>query len=142
MSRVISLRLPDETAERLQRSARQAGRSVNEMGVLSIEEWLRQNEFAGIEFRSFGGQRHACLKGALQVWQLIMVAQSYGMSPERTAEHFGWSVERVLPGFHYYEAYPDEINQALEDNDAMTPERMKRLLPTLHVFEVPGDVES
>src|SRR5438045_1056480 len=95
MSQVVSLRLPDETAERLKLSARRAGRSINETAARSLEEWLRQEEFADIEFRSFGGERYACLKGALPVWQLIMVAKDYGMDAGKTASHFRWPVHRV-----------------------------------------------
>lgn len=136
MSQVVSLRLPDETAERLKQAARRAGRSVNEWGVLSIEEWLRQNEFADIEFRSFNGERHACIKGALQIWKLIMVAQGYEMDAEKTAAHFNWPVSRVKAGFHYYEAYMEEVDRVIEDNHSMTYEKLKRLLPNLELIEL------
>ena len=136
MSQVISLRLSDETAERLKTSARRSGKSLNEMGALSIEEWLRQNEFADIEFRSFGGERQACLKGALPLWQLILVAQGLGMDPGKTAEHFGWPVHRVRAAFHYYEAYPEEIDQAITDNRAVDFEQLRRLLPQAERFDV------
>ncbi len=65
MSKVISLRLSDDTAARLQAAARRAGRSVSELGACSIEESLRHLEFADIEFRGTGGERHVCLHGAL-----------------------------------------------------------------------------
>ena len=52
MSQVVSLRLPDETAERLKLTARRSGRTLNEAATRSIEEWLRQEEFADIEFRN------------------------------------------------------------------------------------------
>lgn len=139
MSRVVTLRLPDETAARLQACARRAGRSVSEIGARSLEEWLRQNEFADIEFRDFGAERHACLKGALPVWQLIMVARGYDMDPERTAAHFRWPVHRLQAGFNYYEAYPEEIDRAVAENDAMGYEQLKRLLPQIELFVVPPD---
>jgi|SRR5579872_1336782 len=85
MSQVVSLRLPDKTAVRLKAIARRSGRSFNDAASMSIEEWLRQEEFADIEFRSFNGERHACLKGALPIWQLIMVAVDYNMDVEQTA---------------------------------------------------------
>jgi hypothetical protein len=142
MSQVISFRLPDETANRFKESARKAGRSVNELGAISLEEWLRQNEFAGIEFRTFNGERHACIKGALQVWQFIMVAQDYEMDVEKTAAHFQWSVHKALPGFNYYEVYSEEIDRAIEENDSWTYEKMKRILPNLGLIEVNLDDES
>ena len=134
MSRVVSLRLADQTAERLLRTARKTGRSVNEMGARSIEEWLRQNELAGIEFRSFSGERHACIKGALPVWQLVLVARHYDMDVRKTAAHFGWPPGKVQAGFTYYQAYPAEINQALADNEAMNAPQLRRLLPGLEVL--------
>jgi len=140
MSQVISLRLPDETAERLRVSARRTGRTLNEAASRSIEEWLRQEEFADIEFRSFQGERHACIKGALPVWQLIMVAKDYGMDAEKTAAHFHWPIHRVKAGFHYYEAYPEEIDLAIADNNAMTFDKLKRLLPQLEAISVPQSV--
>ncbi len=137
MPQVISLRVPDATAERLRTAARRAGRSLNEWGALSLEEWLRQNEFADVEFRSAGGEREACLKGALPVWQIVQVARSYGLDPERTARHFGWPVRRIRAVLNYYEAFPAEIDRAIEDSHAMTETALKRLLPQTEVLAVP-----
>jgi uncharacterized protein (DUF433 family) len=138
MPQVISLRLPDATAERLRTAARRAGRTLNEWGALSLEEWLRQNEFADIEFRSAGGERQACLKGALPVWQVVQVARSYGLDPERTAGHFGWPARRIRAALNYYEAFPAEIDQPIEDGHAMTETALKRLLPQMEVLAVPA----
>jgi hypothetical protein len=140
MSQVVSLRLPDETAERLKVTARRTGRTVSEAASRSIEEWLRQEEFADIEFRNFNGERHACLKGALPVWQLILVARDYGMDADKTAAHFRFPLHRVKAGFHYYEAYPQEIDQAIADNDAMAFDKLKRLLPQLEAIAIPQSV--
>ncbi len=140
MSQVVSLRLPDETAARLKLSARREGRTVNETASRSIEEWLRQEDFADIEFRSFNGKRHACLKKALPVWQVIMIARDHAMDAAMTAEYFCWPVARVLPAFHYYEAYPDEIDTAIADNEAMTFDALKRTLPQLEAIKIPQSV--
>ena len=58
MSRVVTLRLPDEAVEAVRELARRERRSVNEIGTRIVEEWLRQQRFAHIEFRSFNGERH------------------------------------------------------------------------------------
>jgi len=142
MSTVVTLRLPDATAERLQAWARRSGRSVSELGARSIEEWLRQHEFADIEFRAFGEQRQACLKGALPIWQVILVAQAYDLDVERTAAHFGWPARRVQAAFNYYDGFPDEIVQVLADNRAATFEQLRRRLPGLEQFTVPADSRS
>jgi hypothetical protein len=140
MSQIVSLRLPDTTAERLRVTARRAGRTLNDAAARSIEEWLRQEEFAEIEFRGINGERHACLKGALPLWQLIMVAKDYGMDADRTAAHFRFSLTRVRAAFNYYEAYPLEIDEAISDNNAMTFDKLKRILPQLEGISVPKSV--
>ncbi len=140
MSPVVSLRLPDETAERLKLTARRTGRSVNEAAARSIEEWLRQEDFADIEFRSIQGERTVCLKAGLPLWQLILVARDYGMDVDKAAAHFRFPSHRVKAAFHYYEAFPQEIDQKIADNDAMTYDRLKRLLPHLEAIPVPPDV--
>lgn len=137
MSQVVSLRLPDETAERLKVNARRTGRTLNEAASRSLEEWLRQEEFADIEFRNFNGERHACLKGALPIWQLIMVAKDYGMDADKTAAHFRFPLQRVKAAYHYYEAYPREVDQAIADNNTVTFDTLKRLLPQLEAIAIP-----
>ena len=79
MSQVVTLRLPDTAAEEVRRIARNERRSVSDVGARMVEEWLRQNQFAHIEFRAFNAERHACIKERLQVWQVILVAKGYGM---------------------------------------------------------------
>src|SRR4051794_34443697 len=84
MSQVITLRLPDGSAEAMRQIAQREKRSLNDIGVRIVEEWLRQNRFAHIEFRPFQGERHACVKDRLQVWQVILVARGYGMAVGET----------------------------------------------------------
>ena len=128
MSQSVSLRLPDETAEWLRLTARRAGRSVNEVGAQLLEESRRMSEFAEIEFRS--------LKGQLQVWQVIEVAQGYGRDAEATAAHFGWPAWKVQAAFHYYEAYPEEIDLAIQENQSLDYETLKRRLPQMGLTEL------
>src|SRR5207237_4814729 len=103
--------------EAIRQLAQREKRSVNEIGARIVDEWLRQNRFAHIEFRSFGGERHACIKDRLQVWQVIMVARGYEMDAGRTAEHLGLRPEQVQAALNYYRAYPEEIDQALRENE-------------------------
>ncbi|MCC7367203.1 MAG: ribbon-helix-helix protein, CopG family [Chloroflexi bacterium] len=136
MSKVVTLRLPEATAERLKKVARRAGRSVSETGARSIEEWLRQQEFADIEFREFQGQRLACLKGSIRLWKLIMAAQDYDLDPARTAEHLQLPVHRVQAALNYYAAYPEEIDRMIAENDAVTFEDLQRVLPSIRLTTI------
>jgi hypothetical protein len=102
-------------------------------------EWLRQKEFVDIEFRGLAGERHACLRGALPVWEVVMVAEGYGMDADRTATHFGWPVHRIQAAFNYYEAYPEEVEQAITENRSVTYDQLKRLLPTIERITVDSE---
>ena len=55
----------------------------------------------------------------------------------RRAEHFGWPVRRIRAALNYYEAYPAEIDQAIEDSHAMTETALRRLLPQMETLTVP-----
>jgi hypothetical protein len=142
MSKVVTLRLPDETATRLEALARKAGRSVSETGARFIEESLRLNEFAEIEFRSFNGERHACVKGAMQIWQLVMVAQGWDLDVEKTAKYFPIPAHRIQAAFNYYRVYPEEIDQVIAENDAWTYDRIKQVLPQIERFTVELDPDD
>lgn len=136
MSQTVTMRLPDTTAEWLKSSARRAGRSVSELGATLFEEARRISEFAEIEFRTFGGERQACLTGGLRLWKVIMVAQEYGMEAEKTAAHFDMPIWRAQAALHYYEAFPQEIDAAIADVRSQSFDTLKRQLPQLERQEV------
>ena len=144
MSQTVTMRLPNETAEWLKASARRAGRSVSELGASLFEEARRINNFAEIEFRTFGGERQACLTGGLRLWKVIMVAQGYGMDPERTSLHFDLPVWKIQAAKNYYEAFPREIDAAIADVRTQSFDTLKRKLPQLerHEVVVAKDAES
>jgi uncharacterized protein (DUF433 family) len=135
MSQILTLRLPDADAEAVRQLARREKRSINEIGTRIVDEWLRQERFEHIEFRSFNGERLACVTGRLQVWQVIMVARGYEMDVLRTAGHLHLKPQQVRAAFNYYASYPDEIDQALLEND-LSFEQLKEMLPGLELFEV------
>ena len=69
MSQPVTVRLPEPTWDELRQIAKRERRSVSEVGARFITEGLREGRFPFIEFRSFNGERHACIKGGPQVWQ-------------------------------------------------------------------------
>ena len=135
MSQVLSVRLADEAAEEVKRIARRERRSASEVTGRAVEEWLRMERFPLIEFRSLSGDRQACLKGRLPVWQVLLVGKAHGMEVDKTAAHLQLKVEQVRSAFDYYAAFPEEIDGLLEDN-RQGPERLKRFFPNLEVFTV------
>jgi uncharacterized protein (DUF433 family) len=139
MSQVLSLRIPDRMAERLDRFARRLGNGMTrtKAGMLLLEEALREVEFAFIEYRDSPIGRQPYMKGSgLAIWEVIMIARHYDFDAERMARDYPYPVDNIKAAFHYYEAYREEIDQAIEDNN-IGYEAMKQLLPGIRLFEVP-----
>ncbi len=136
MSQTLTLNLPDETANWLATAARQTGRSIHEVSAAALEEARRVDSFAGIEFRTFNGERFACVKGHLQAGQVIAVAQEKALDAAETAAPFGWDLTRAQAALNYYKAFPQEIDSAIAANDALDETALQALLPNLPVVEV------
>jgi hypothetical protein len=138
MSQILSLRVPDEMIERIDRLARRFGNGMTrtKASVMLLEESLREAEFSGIEYRNSPIGRQPYLKGSgLAIWEVIMIAKRYEMDAVRVAQDYPYPIENFKAALHFYEAYTDEIDQAIEDND-MGYEAIKRLLPNARLFEV------
>jgi len=102
-----------------------------------VEEGLRRSEFAFIDFRDSAAGRQACIQGSsLAVWEVISLLQSYKDDLAAVAKHLEWAKAKVQAAVNYAEAYPDEINQALEENRAMDFTALKRMLPQIAEFTV------
>lgn len=137
MSKVVSARLQDGTFQRLSRVARILDKTPSDTVATLVEESLREMEFALIEFRSSPLGRQAFMQGSsLAVWEVIEISQQYQMDEEKVAEHFERPPEWVKAAFNYAEAYPEEIDFAIQDSQAVTLTDLKRLLPNLEVFSV------
>jgi hypothetical protein len=141
-SHVLSIRLKFQQLSRLQRFARQLGRTASEAGALLVEEGLRRSEFACVDFRSTLTGRNAYITGTrLAVWQVISLSRDYSGDIKKVATHLEWSESLVQAAFNYAAAFPEEINHAIADNDSYDFETISRLLPqsNLHVAEATSE---
>jgi hypothetical protein len=137
MSQVLSIRLRQPQAERLGRLARSLGRSPGETGALLLEEALRMSEFAFIEFRNSAVGRQAYIQGSsLAVWEVIMLLRAYRGDIARVAAHLQWPVHRVQAAVNYADAFPNDINAAIEDNESYDAQKVSRMLPQTRVITV------
>jgi len=144
MSQTVSLRLPDELVSRIDRFARMLGNGTTRTraSVILLDEALREEDFAGIEFRNTSVGRQPFVKQTgIAVWEFIMVAQGFDLDAERTADYLQCPVGNVKIALNYYDSYRKEIDQALQDNN-LGEERLKRLFPNLQVFSFPGQDEE
>ena len=135
-STVVSLRLPHDSAQRLRTVARRHGWTASEAGARLVEEGLRRQEFAFIDFRDSHAGRQACIQAStLAVWEVILLLRSHQGNLSHVAEHLRWPEVKVRAAVLYAAAYPEEISAALEESHPPL-EALQRLLPQLQVFTV------
>jgi hypothetical protein len=129
-STVISMRLPVDSGNRLKRMANRYGWTPSDASARLVEEGLRRSEFAFIDFRDSAAGRQACLQGSsLAVWEVMLLVRSYKHDLTAIAKHLRWPVSKVQTAVNYAQAFPDEIDQALTDYDAVDFVALKRMLP-------------
>jgi len=136
---VVSMRLPAESGRRLKRMASRNGWTASDASARLVEEGLRRSEFAFIDFRDSAAGRQATLQGStLAVWEVVMLVRSYGGDAGATAGHLDWAEAKVRAAMNYAEAFPAEIDAALEENQASGFEALKRMLPQAEEFVAPA----
>ncbi len=95
------------------------------------------SEFAFIDFRDSPAGRQAYVQGSsLTVWEIALLARSYGGDPAKVAKHLEWPAVKVQAALNYAEAFPREIGDAVAENDAVDFTALKRLVPQAVEFVV------
>ena len=139
-SAVVSLRVSAEQAERLQRKARQIGRTPSETGAILLDESLRRDEFSFIDFRESAVGRQAYIQGSrLAVWQVVSLVRRYAGDVHKACGHLEWPAVKVQAALGYAKAFPDEIETAIQDAKACTFDRISRILPQAEELMVPAE---
>lgn len=93
------------------------------------EEAIRTRRFPGIGFRGAEHSRRAWVIGTgLDVWELVELHKGKGR--ERLLAEHNVSERQLDLALSYYETYPREIEEALEEN-ARSPEEWYGLSPSI-----------
>lgn len=117
------------------RKAKQLGRSPSETGALLIEEGLRRDEFAFIDFRDSPSGRQAYVQGStLAVWEVGWIAHGYEEDVGKTAAHLCLSPLKVKAALNYAQVFPDEIQEAIQEHQACDFASLSRMLPQAEIF--------
>ena len=136
-STVISMRLPIKSGQRLKRLATRHGWTPSDASARLVEEGLRRADFAFVDFRDSITGRQACLQGSsLTVWEVMLLARNYERDVAKVAKHLRWPETKVQSAFNYAKAFPDEISEAIADNDAVDFEALSQMLPQATEFVV------
>src|SRR5450755_2959496 len=134
-SMVISMRLPVASGKRLKRMASRHGWTPSDASARLVEEGLRRSEFAFIDFRDSAAGRQAYIQGStLAVWEVVLLLHSYKKNASAVAKHLRWPEAKARAAVNYAEAFPDEINRAIAENDSTDFDSLKKGLPQTNVF--------
>jgi len=129
-SMVLSMRLPMSSGKRLKRMANRHGWTPSDASARLVEEGLRRSEFAFIDFRDSAAGRQAYIQGSsLAVWEVMLLVRSYKSDVSAVAQHLGWPERKVRAAIHYAEAFPEEVEDALSENDSVDFKTLKRMAP-------------
>lgn len=123
------MRLAGTTLRQLEDEAAHYGQPVRTLAERMIEEGVRMARFPGIAFVDRPAGRDAVLIGhpRLSVWLIAMTARGCASHAE-AAKVLSVDLPLVERAMAYARAYPEEIAQAIAQNDAAL-ERAKRLFP-------------
>lgn len=100
-----------------------------------MEEGLRRSEFAFVDFRDSAVGRQAYVQGSrLAIWQVIGLLRSGGENLDAVARQLEWPRARVQAAVNYAQAFPEEIQEALADNEALGFAVLQRMLPQAREF--------
>jgi hypothetical protein len=136
----FTVRLAPSIEKWIEREAKRTKRSKGAVLNELAEEAIRMRCFRGIGFKDEFPRRRAWVMGTgLDVWEMIMLYKDYG--PERRAELIE---NHDVQDFHidaalaYYQAYPQEIDDILEENSKPIEywlEKYPELRRMIHVHE-------
>ena len=129
------MRLPVDAGRRLKRLAQRHGWTPSDASARLVEG-LRRSEFAFIDFRDSFAGRQAYIQGStLAVWEVMLLMRSYKNKTSSVAKHLKWPEAKVKGAVNYAEAFPDEINQAIAENDSIDFDELKKTLPQASIFK-------
>lgn len=88
-----------------------------------LEEALKMRSCPGIIFAEGVTGRRARIAGTgVEVWEVIYEYQIVGKDPEALKKALPHLPERqLIAALNYYRAYPEEINELIKSNEAITP---------------------
>jgi hypothetical protein len=134
-SMVISMRLPAASGKRLKRMANRHGWTPSDASARLVEEGLRRSEFAFIDFRDSAAGRQACLQAStLAVWEVMLLVNHYRNDVSAVARHLQWPEAKVQAAVNYAAAFPEEIDEAIAENETADFGTLKRMLPQAAEF--------
>ena len=110
-----SLRIPEETREVIESSARRSGRDFSSVANEMLAEAVKMRRIPGVLFADSPLGRVAQVAGTgLAVWEIVRTYRELAEDWARLQTAYHWLTERQLrAALAYSVAYPDEIQRRL-----------------------------
>ena len=128
---VKSIRLDKKTLSQIDAMIAASKETFSSFTSELIEEAIRMRRCPGIVFADGPVGRRARIEGTgLEVWEVIQGYQSLNNNFNALKKTFHWLTEKqLLAAIGYAKAYPEKINALIEQNKALTPEKVEEELP-------------
>jgi uncharacterized protein (DUF433 family) len=133
----FSMRLSRGIYEYVTAEARRSRRSKGAIVESLADEAMRVRRFPGLAFRGPEPRRPWVIGTALDVWQIIEASRDFA-SPEEMVARTDLAEDQVRLALAYYNEYPDEVDEAIRDNQRPL-EEWQREFPWIETIVVDVD---
>ena len=126
-----SLRLPAETMKEIEQMAKETGQDFSNVTKDLLQEAIKMRRCPGILFAEGTSGRRARVAGTgIEVWEVIASYKSVKKDLKRLQKAYHWlSREQLKAVLGYYMAYPQEIDQLIEQNERWNEGRVRDRYP-------------
>jgi len=129
MGKPFSVRFSRSTDLLVEQEALRTKRSKSAVVEALTEEAAVMRRFAGIAFRGDDWDRRPWVVGTgLDLWEVVDMLRGYDGAVGRLIEDNQLERRHVQLALAYYEVYPDEIDEAIEENNRPV-DQLRELYP-------------
>ena len=127
------MRIPENIVDDIQTIAMQSGKDFSTVTKELLEEAIKMHRCPGIVFSEGVSGRRARIAGTgIEVWEIIAHYKSVKDDFSRLRNTLHWLSELQLrAALGYYQAYPEEIDHLIAQNESWTPESIYQRFPFL-----------
>ena len=128
-----SLRLPEEAVKEIESLASSTGRDFSGVARDLIIEAVKMRRCPGITFAEGPiGRRPKIAGTGIDVWELIATFKGLGEDYKELKKAYHWlSEQQIRSALSYYALYPEEIDERVASNEALTQEKIIKRFPFL-----------
>jgi len=127
----VTIRLAAEVREEIKEIMRRTGRDFSSIAHEMLEEALKMRRIPGIYFTDTPTGRHAHIAGTgLGVWEIVRSYRVLSENWDKLRKRYDWLSEMQLRvALAYAEAYPEEIDDRIAEEEQWTPEAVYAKYP-------------